>query len=87
MTGTSPVIFRQTENTLLLSGQQEHRKTGPQAELHHRQVKSEILCNDPAGQFWGLLGEGESLFCSFFLKYEEKEYDTRKGFKEVTLES
>lgn len=49
MTGTSPVIFRQTENTLLLSGQQEKRKTGPQAELHHRQVKSEIPCNDIAG--------------------------------------
>jgi len=51
MTGTSPVIFRQTGNTLLFSGQQENRKTGPQAELHHRQVESEILCNDPAGWF------------------------------------
>lgn len=72
MTGTSPVIFRQTENTLLLSGQQEHRKTGPQAELHHRQVKSEILCNDPAGQFWGLLGEGEGLGFRVFLNTKRK---------------
>lgn len=66
MTGTSPVIFRQTENTLLLSGQQEKRKTGPQAELHHRQVESESVCNDPIGQFWGLLGEGEGVFLSFW---------------------
>lgn len=58
MTGTSPVIFRQRENTLLLSGQQEKRKTGPQAELHHRQVEFEIPCNDTAGKFWGLLEEG-----------------------------
>lgn len=72
MTGTSPVIFRQTENTLLLSGQQEHRKTGPQAELHHRQVKSEILCNDPAGQFCGLLGEGEGLVFRVFLNTKRK---------------
>lgn len=65
MTGTPPVIFRQTENTLLLSGQQEKRKTGPQAELHHRQVESKTLRNDPTGQFWGLLGEGEGVFCLF----------------------
>lgn len=41
---------------MLLSGQQEKRKTGPQAELDHRQVEFEILCNDPDGWFWGLLG-------------------------------
>lgn len=55
MTGTSPGIFRQTGNTLLLSGQWEKRKTGPQEELHHRQVEFEILCNDPAGRFGALL--------------------------------
>lgn len=42
MTGTSPVIFRQTGNTLLLSGQWEKGKDGHQAELHCRQVKFEI---------------------------------------------
>lgn len=55
MTGTSPAIFRQTANTLLLAGQQEKGKTGPQAALHHRHVEFEILCNDSAGQFWVLL--------------------------------
>lgn len=68
MTGTSPVIFRQTENTLLLSGQQEHRKTGPQAELHHRQVESDTLCIDPPGQFWLYWGKEKvwSLFSGVF---------------------
>lgn len=68
------MIFKQTVNTLL-SGQQEKRKTGPQAELHHRQVESEILCNDTAGQFWDLLGNGEGLFFWFLgvFNYEVKE--------------
>lgn len=59
MTGTSPVIFRQAGNILLLPGQQEKGKTGPQAQLHHRQVKFEIICSDPAGRL------GASLVCVF----------------------
>lgn len=67
MTGTSPGIFRQTGNTLLLSGQWEKRKTGPQEELHHRQVEFEILCNDPAGRFGALLVFFLFCFGLFFL--------------------